>query len=105
MKKIQELKDFPFPKITAVDLAFPTFDTHPELLRMALNEDVTKGVEKFNQLFFKGGEIKLQPDVVEGSWKWDAWLYAKAFMRSWSPKHEHKTIICGLIFQECLILE
>lgn len=99
-----DLSKFDFPKVTKLDMAFSTLKIIPELLAEAERRDPTIGVAKFNQLFFEGGEIKLKPDV-EGTWKEGAYLYAKALMSSWEPKHQHKELVCGMIFEECLVLD
>ena len=41
---------------------------------------------------------------VEGTWKQNAFLYARSLMGSFVPKHEHKELVCAMIFEECLIL-
>ena len=98
-----QLEKFKFPKVTASDMAFSSFDTIPELLEEAKLRNPEKGIRKFNELFFQGGKINLQKDV-EGTWKENAFIYAKSLMGSWSPKHEHKKLVVGMIFEETLIL-
>lgn len=98
------LSTYQFPKVTEVDLAFSTFDAPKDLLQEALTRNLQKGCKKFSQLFFSGGEMNMQPDV-EGTWKKDALLFAIALMRSFTPKHEHKELVCAMIFEECLIIE
>lgn len=96
-----DLSKFNFPKVENV--AFSILDTIPELLEEAKKRNPKKGIEKFNEIFYSGGKIYFKEDV-EGTWKENAFLYAKALMKSWSPKHEHKEIVVGMIFEECLIL-
>lgn len=48
-----------------------------------------KGMEKFSELFYKGGKFEFKDDV-KGTWKENAFMYAHALMGSWEPKHEHK---------------
>ena len=98
-----KLSEFKFPEVTGADNAFPTFDTIPELLEEAKKRDPKKGVAKFNEFFFSGGKPVFKKDVA-GTWKEDAFIYARALMGSYSPKHEHKEIVCGMIFEETLIL-
>ena len=98
-----ELEKYEFPKVNGVDMAFCTFDTIPELLEEAKKRNPQKGIKKFSELFYSGGEIELQKDV-KGGWKEGAFLYAKALMSSWSPKHEHKELVVGMLFEETLIL-
>lgn len=98
-----DLSTFAFPEVTDVDFAFPTFCTIPELLEEAKKRNPQKGIKKFNELFFTGGEIVLQKDV-QGTWKEKAYLYTRALMRSWSPKHQDKEIVVGMLFEELLVL-
>jgi len=97
------LAEFKFPEVTGANNAFPTFDTIPELLEEAKKRNPKKGMDKFDEFFYSGGKPKFQKDVI-GTWKEGAWLYARALMGSWSPKHEHKQIVCGMIFEEVLKL-
>lgn len=98
-----DLSTYKFPEVTKVDLAFPTFNAPKELVVEAERRNPIKGMKKFDELFFSGGKIELQSDV-EGTWKEKAFLYARALMRSWSPKHEHKQLVVGMIFEEVLVL-
>jgi hypothetical protein len=98
-----KLEDFEFPEVTMADVAFPTFNTIPELYEEAKTRDLTKGTKKFNELFFSGGKITPQEDV-EGTWKEKAFMYARALMGSFAPKHEEKEAVCAMIFQETLVL-
>jgi hypothetical protein len=97
-----DLSNYKFPDVNKVDLVFNTFDTIPELLEEAKKRNPKKGMEKFSQLFFHGGKIEFQKDV-EGSWKENAFIYARALMGSFAPKHEHKALVVGMIFEEVLV--
>ena len=97
------LSTYDFPDVTAVDWAFPTFDTPSDLLDEATKRNPIKGMTKFDTIFYKGGDYSLQSDV-EGTWKEKAFVYARCLMRSWSPKHEHKRLVVGMIFEEVLEL-
>lgn len=97
------LSDFNFPKVTRADIAFSSFNTIPELLDEAKKRESIKGKRKFSELFFKGGELDLQDDVI-GTWKEKALLYAKALMTSFAPKHQDKEAVCAMIFEETLKL-
>jgi hypothetical protein len=97
------LEKYEFPKVTKVDMAFSSFDTIPELLAEAKKRNPKKGMAKFSELFFNGGKLEFQKDV-EGTWKEGAFLYAKALMSSFSPKHEHKELVVGMLFEEVLIV-
>ena len=98
-----DLSTYKFPEVKEVDLAFPTFDTIEELLEEAKKRNPRKGMEKFSELFYSGGKVELKKDV-KGTWKENAYMYALALMGSWSPKHEHKELVVGMIFEECLVL-
>lgn len=98
-----DLSTYKFPEVTKVDLAFSTFDVTKELLEEAEKRDLTKGRKKFSELFFSGGTVEFKDDV-EGTWKESAFMYARALMGSFLPKHEHKKAVCAMIFEECLVL-
>lgn len=98
-----DLSTYKFPEITDVDLAFPTVNTTKELVEEAEKRNPQKGMNKFSEIFYSGGKIELKKDV-KGTWKENAFKYARALMGSWSPKHEHKELVVGMIFEECLLL-
>lgn len=85
-------------------MAFPTYDVPKELVEEAEKRNLEKGRRKFAQLFFSGGNIELKDDV-KGTWKESAFIYARALMGSFAPKHEHKEAVCAMIFEECLVLD
>ena len=45
------LKEFQFPKITGLDLVFPTMDADPALLAEARDRGFYSGNGEYNQLF------------------------------------------------------
>ena len=98
-----DLSTYNFPEVTKVDLAFPTFNAPQELVEEAKKRNPQKGMKKFQELFFSGGQIQVQNDV-EGTWKEKALLYARCLMGSFAPKHEHKELVVGMIFEEVLVL-
>ena len=98
-----DLSNVIYPDVTGVDMAFPTFDTIPELVEEANKRTLTKGRAKFNELFFEGGQFELQDDVI-GTWKEKAFIYARALMGSFKPSQEDKEAVCALIFEETLKL-
>jgi len=100
---IMDLSTYKFPEVSKIDLAFSTFNTPKELVEEAEKRTLTKGRKKFNELFFSGGEIQLKEDV-KGTWKENAFMYARALMSSFAPKHENKEAVCAMIFEECLVL-
>ncbi len=60
-----DLSNYKFPKVTEVDLAFPTFNTTKELVEEAERRNPKKGMKKFSELFYSGGKVELQKDVEE----------------------------------------
>lgn len=98
-----DLSNYKFPEVTKIDLTFPTFDAPKELVEEAERRNPEKGIAKFNELFYSGGNIELQKDVKD-TWKEKAYLFAIVLMRSYTPKHEHKELVVGMIFEECLVL-
>lgn len=99
-----DLSTYKFPKVTWIDFAFSTLNVDKELLDEAIarGKSIENWIRKFDELFFKGGGMKFQSDV-EWTWKEDAIRYARCLMGSFNPKHEEKQLVCGMIFQECLI--
>lgn len=98
-----DLSTYNWPEVTQLDIAFPTFGAPKELVEEAEKRDLKKGRAKFNELFYQGGSLNFQPDV-KGTWKEKAILFARAMMGSFKPKHEHKEVVCAMIFEETLIL-
>lgn len=101
-----DLKNFNFPEVNDVDLAFSTFGTIPELLNEAKERGFYNGNTEYNQLFselfFSGGKIEFKKDVDE-EFKSKAWPYCRSFMGSFEPKHEEKDAICAMLMSELLV--
>lgn len=100
------LKDFDFPKAPGADMAFPTFNTIPELLEEAKDRGFLHGNTPYNKLFsslfYTGGKIKFKKKV-DKELQEKAWPYCKSLMGSWAPKHEHKEAVCAMIMSELLV--
>lgn len=100
-----DLKTFPFPKATELDIAFSTYDTNKELLEEAKSRGFLHGRTPYNdlfsELFFNGGKISFK-DGVEEDFKNNAWPYCRGLMRSFAPKHEHKEAVCAMLMSELL---
>lgn len=102
-----DLRTFPWPKVTGVDMAFPTANTDPRLLEEAerrgysiySNGNHMPGMKMFSDLFYRGGRIIYRKDVPE-EYRKNVMAYLRAFMGSWAPKHEHKGAICGMLLDE-----
>ena len=102
--KALDLKTFPWPKVTVLDVVFPTANTDPALLaeakRRGYGDYPTKpGIKMFSTLFYEGGKIKYRDDVPEEHRK-AVYAYLRSFIGSWAPKHEHKEAICGMLLDE-----
>lgn len=99
------LKDYAFPKVTDLDIAFSTFEA-PEVLVKEAKErgfaDVSNEYNKlFSTLFYSGGKIEFKKGVDE-ELKKKAWPFCRALMGSFAPKHEDKEAVCALIMSELL---
>lgn len=99
-----DLRAYPWPKVTNLDVVFPTANTDPKLLAEAKRrgyDDYPEppGIKMFNTLFYSGGRIKYREDVPEEH-KNNVYAYLRSFMGSWAPKHEHKTTICAMLLDE-----
>lgn len=98
-----DLKTYPWPKVTGLDVVLPTRDADPKLLEEAKRRGYLyghkPGNKMFSQLFFSGGRIKYREDVPEKH-KNNVYAYLRSFMGSWAPKHEHKEAICGMLLDE-----
>jgi hypothetical protein len=96
-----DLSTYNFPKIKQVDFVFPTFDIPIELLEEAKKRNPVKGIEIFNEVFYAGVFIELQPNL-ENTWKEEAYKYAFCLTKSFTPKHKDKEIVVGMLFEEIL---
>ena len=99
-----DLRTFPWPQVTGLDIAFPTRDTDAKLLAEAKRrgyDDYPEkpGVKMFSTLFYSGGRIKFREDVPE-EYRKNVYAYLRSFMGSWAPKHEHKMAVCGMLLDE-----
>lgn len=101
-----ELKDFNWPEIREVDIAFSTLEAPKELLEEAKKRGFYNNHDgEYNKLFskilFNGAKVKpkkgYDQDLAEKAWPW-----AMSFIRSWKPKHQEKEAICAMIFSELL---
>lgn len=99
------LKDFTFPEVTPADKVFPTFGTDKQLLSEAKKRGYYNGStphnKLFSKLFFKGGSVTFKKRI-NPEYKNRVWTYCRAFMGSWTPKHEEKEAICSLLMSEII---
>jgi hypothetical protein len=103
VKPLTDIKDFQYPVLKPVDVAFSTLRTNTQLLELAKAKGFYNGDTPYNQLFssmfYKGGSIMFQKGLDEKR-KEQAWWYFKALASSFEPKHEEKEAICALILSE-----
>lgn len=99
--------DFQFPVVNDTQMAVGHGDTNKTLLEEALKRGFDKSNNPYNQLFnslfFKGGKLNLKNDL-DPVFKDKALRYLTSYMRSFSPRHEHKEAVCALILSELVEL-
>lgn len=108
MENKLNLKEYPFPSLTAVDLSFPVVDIDIVLLK----EAQTRGFDDHNNayyklfmsLFFNGGSVKFK-NGLNDDFKTRCWMYMKCLAGSFAPKHEHKSAVCAMLLSELCELE
>ena len=105
MEKNLDLAKFKFPTVSGAEGVFPTFDTIKELLEEATlrgyDNGNMEGCRLFSQWFFNGIEAIVVKDMDNAQ---EAFTYMRAFMGSWSPKHEHKEAVCGMLIDEFMTI-
>lgn len=102
-----DLQTFPWPKVTGIDVVFPTANTDPALLAEATRRGYSMysggndkpGNKMFSTLFYEGGKIIYREEVPEEHRK-NVYAYLRSFMGSWAPKHEHKHAVCAMLLDE-----
>ena len=88
---------FDFSKVS---IGMPTnLDLLKEAKKRGFYNGRTPYNKMFNDLFFGGGKVGFKDGVDEEFIK-NVIPYLKAFMGSFSPKHEEKEAICALILSE-----
>ena len=102
-----DLQKFDFPEVSDVNIAFPTFGTIPELLEEAKVRGFYNGRTKYNnlfsELFYGGGKLDFKPDLPE-EFRVKCTRYLKAFMGSFTPKHEEKEAVSALLLSELVVV-
>ena len=100
-----DLLQYNYPKPTGVDMVFPTYDTIPELLEEAKLRGFYNGYNPYNdlfsKLFYNGGKVIFKKEIDDEK-RDKIWYYLRAFMGSWSPKHQDKEAICAMLMSEIL---
>jgi hypothetical protein len=102
-----DLKTYPWPKVTGLDVAFPTANTDPKLLAEADRRGYSMysggndkpGNKMFSTLWGQGGKIIFRDDVPE-DYRKNVYAYLRSLMGSWAPKHEHKYAVCAMLLDE-----
>jgi len=98
-----DLKQFSFPKLSQIDIAFSTLKTNTDLLKEACDRGFYNGYTLYNKLFsklfFSGGELNFKKDLPE-DFKNSATAYLMKFMTSFESKHEEKEAICAMLLSE-----
>lgn len=95
---MKELEKYPWPEVKDVDMAFPTYKTDFKLLTLSEKKPYEKGRKTFARIFFRGAKITFHHPFAE--WEKKAFMWVRAFMKSYDPKQEHKESICAMIFEE-----
>lgn len=99
-----DLRKYAFPKVTGADVAFPTANTDPALLKEAHRRgyDMNSrkpGSKMFRTLFYSGGKVNFRDDLPP-EFKTAAWGYLRSLIGSWAPKHEDKEAVCSMLLDE-----
>ena len=95
---MKELAEYPWPELRDVDVAFPTMETPMQLEVLSRLKPYEAGHKAFNTAFFSGGKLVYSHEFVD--WEKKAFQWMLAYMRGFASKHEHKTSICAMIFEE-----
>lgn len=99
-----DLRAYPWPKVTGLDVVFPTANTDPKLLAEAKRRgyDMNSrkpGMEMFSTLFYSGGKLVLRKNIQE-DYRNAVYGYFRSLIGSFAPKHEDKTVICAMLLDE-----
>lgn len=100
---MKELKEYPWPELTAADAAFPSMKPDETLIRLSREKPYQKGRKAFSTLFFKGGKLTFsesRKNLGLEPWEEKALSYALVMRGSFAPKHEDKESVCAMIFEE-----
>jgi hypothetical protein len=101
-----KLQNYPLPIPTDADRAFPTYDTDARLLEMAKELGFDNRSNPYYQLvsniFFQGcgGFVPKKELWITDEYAARVFNYFDCLLRSWKPKHEHKTAVCAFLLSE-----
>lgn len=100
--RAMDLKEFDFPDVSKADMAFPTFRALPELKKEAEARGYDmNSTPKFDQIFYSGGRVVMK-EGVDPEYRQKVYMYVRAFMGSFQPKHEDKAIIAEMLWDEII---
>jgi len=94
------------PEVTDTEIAFGTINGLPadkEIPEVFWSDYKDKSAGKWRKLFedcFFLGLKELDLTPKEGIDPDKAWRHVRALMRSWHPKHEHKTAGCAYLMSQ-----
>lgn len=95
-----DLRTHKFPEVNGLDTVFSTMRTDKILLAEAERLGFDRMSNPYNKIvntiFYSGGKVIFKKDVEE-DFRNRVYLYFRAFIRSWEPKHEHKEAICAYL--------
>ena len=97
-----------YPIVSDADVAIGINQIPPELLKEAedkgFDEHSNPYNKLFNELFFRGGQLNWKPEVSMGQRELGG-RFLKSIMRSFSPKHEDKEMVCAYILSELVTVK
>ena len=98
-----DIRQYKFPQISPIEIAFSNEKTRPELLEEAKKRGFYNGNTKYNSLFsslfYNGGSLNFKKELPE-DFIIRCTRYLKAFMSSFEPKHEEKEAVSALLLSE-----
>lgn len=95
---MKELAEFKWPEYKHIVSGLVTMEAPVQLELLSRMKPYTDGYKAFNAAFFTRNEFIFSHELV--GWEQKAFEWAICFMSSFTPKHEHKTSICAMIFEE-----
>lgn len=89
-----------FPEISDYEISYNRYPHKwfNEVLKTEEKQEDREYNQLMEALFFKGGTIPINENLPEEYTKKGLRMF-HAIVSSWSPKHEHKEKVCGLILK------
>ena len=101
IKKQERIDNFPLIIPDTDTGPFADIYADPDLLKLAkekgFDDHNNSSNEAVSNLFFNGGTIVCK-DSIDPEYKKKALVYLKTLLRSFSPKHEDKMAVCGMVY-------